>query len=100
MEFYFAVYIYHPIKIRKREHWRRTFDSSWREWNDAHNRIKEIITHFGGGFDSEQIVSARGGSYIWDWCETNGKGRIIEIAKVDFGRVYDWEDVYPVNPTK
>ena len=88
------------IQRLKNKLWFRTFDSAWREWNDANNRVKEIITHLGGGFDSEQIITARGGTWLWSWWEkTSGEeNRVIEIQKIDFGRVYDYDDIQPINP--
>jgi hypothetical protein len=88
------------IQTERNRFWFRTFDSGWITWDEAHNRVRSIIAHFGGDFPNEQIVTARNGSYHWSWWENKtGDGRrVIEIQKIDLGRIYDWDDWQPQNP--
>jgi len=77
--------------------WFRSHDSSHVEWDRAVARVKELTDFLrdeAGDFVDEQAITARGGTYNWSW-HNNKRDVIIEITKIDFGRVYDWDDMGP-----
>jgi hypothetical protein len=105
MEHYFTVNVwrkrqlYHGSRKPKSPFtaWVRSHDSSYENWEGAVARVqslKDFLRGEAGDFSDEQIITARGGSYNWSW--RNGMNDcIIEITKIDFGRVYDWDDIGP-----
>ena len=105
MEHYFSVHIWRLRSLQRGPKktknsytgWFRSHDSSYADWEGAIARVqslKDFLRGEAGDFSDEQIITARGGSYNWSW--RNGMNDcIIEITKIDFGRVYDWDDVGP-----
>lgn len=106
MEHYFNVSILRksPFKSARGKQpqpaWFRTFDSSYTDFNGALARVnilRDFLKDESGEFVDEQALTYRGGTYSWAWWNGDDT-RIIEITKIDFGRVYDWDDVNPVKP--
>jgi len=106
MEHYFTVnlwrkrQLYHGRRKPKSPYtaWVRSHDSSYPDWEGAVARVKSLNDFLRpecGEFPDEQCITARGGTYNWSWWNAR-RDTIIEIQKVDFGRVYDWDDIEPV----
>ncbi len=105
MEHYFSVHIWRLRSLQRGPKktknsytgWFRSHDSSHPDWEGAIARVqslKDFLRGEAGDFSDEQIITARGGSYNWSWRNV-GNDCIIEITKIDFRRVYDWDDVGP-----
>jgi hypothetical protein len=76
--------------------WQINVDSSWLDLERALSRLNDIVRHYEGlgeTFGVEQFVTYRGVTN--HWMRNSDSGLILEVARFEFERIYDWETVVP-----